>query len=107
MFRLTSTFYRQVILTIINFAARNKTGQLMLAALVVCSLYFAPAPAAGQDVRNPQSSVSNRERTELHVDPVTHALQFQISLGQYPGRAGANLPITLNYSSRLWNVKSL
>ena len=61
--------------------------------------------ATAQDVRNPQNAVDNRMRTDLRVDPVSHGLQFQIPLGQYPGRAGTSLPVTLYYSSKLWNIK--
>src|SRR6266849_6709362 len=61
--------------------------------------------AAAQDIRNPESAIDNRMRTDLRVDPVSHALQFQIPLGQYPGRGGTSLPITLYYSSKLWNIK--
>jgi RHS repeat-associated protein len=105
MFRLTSAFRRQCLLKLIAVAARNKAGKLMIATLAWCCLCLVPSPAVAQDERNPQSSVGNRERTDLRVDPVTHALQFQIPLGQYPGRAGTGIPVVLNYSSKLWNVK--
>jgi len=32
-------------------------------------------------------------------------MQLQIPLGQYPGRGQATLPVTLNYSSKVWNIK--
>jgi RHS repeat-associated protein len=44
-------------------------------------------------------------RSNLHVDPSTGALQLQVPLGEYRGRGEASLPITLNYSSKVWNIK--
>jgi RHS repeat-associated protein len=72
-------------------------------AFALCAL--APSARTAAQDRNPQSAIDSRMRTDLRVDPVSHALQFQISLGQYPGRAGASLPVTLNYSSKLWQIK--
>ncbi|HEX8163947.1 MAG TPA: RHS repeat-associated core domain-containing protein [Pyrinomonadaceae bacterium] len=83
----------------------GQTGKFVFIALAWCALFFTPPRAAAQDERNPQSSVGNRARTDLRIDPVSHALQFQIPLGQYSGRAGADTPVVLNYSSKLWNVK--
>jgi hypothetical protein len=81
-----------------------KTSRKGLLLLVVILLAMATS-ATAQDIKNPQSAIDNQMRTDLRVDPVTHALQFQIALGQYPGRGGASLPITLYYSSKLWNIK--
>src|SRR6266446_6351980 len=79
--------------------SRTRAISLLVIFLAVTSF------AAAQDIRNPQSAIDNRMRTDLRVDPVSHALQFQIPLGQYPGRGGRSLPITLYYSSKLWNIK--
>jgi hypothetical protein len=105
MSRLNSTFYRQGVLTLITFAARSNVGQLILASLVWCTLYFAPSPAAAQNIKNPQSAVDDRARSQAHVDPATLAMQLQIPLGVYSGRNGMSLPITLQYSSKVWRIK--
>jgi len=84
----------------------RRAGKITLSAFVLaCCVMLAPSLVQAQDVRNPQSAIENRARTDLRVDPISHALQFQIPLGQYAGRAGASLPITLNYSSKVWNIK--
>ena len=84
--------------------SRLSISRLLPSLLIVLTM---ASFAAAQDIRNPQSAIDNRMRTDLRVDPVSHALQFQIPLGQYAGRAGASLPITLYYSSKLWNIKYL
>src|SRR5205807_2152570 len=86
-------------------SSRHTAAAFRHSFAVALLLLLAVTDAAAQDVRNPQSAIDNRMRTDLRVDPVTHALQFQIPLGQYAGRAGVNLPITLYYSSKVWNVK--
>ena len=43
-------------------------------------------------------------RSNLHVDESTGAMQLQIPLGVYRGRGEASLPITLNYSLKLWTI---
>ncbi|HKU77549.1 MAG TPA: LamG-like jellyroll fold domain-containing protein [Pyrinomonadaceae bacterium] len=44
-------------------------------------------------------------RSSLRVDPATGAMQFKVPLGAIPGRGGANLPVELNYSSKVWTIK--
>lgn len=72
---------------------------------LVVTIMTMAAFAAAQDIRIPESGINNRMRTDLRVDPVSHALQFQIPLGDYPGRAGLNMPVTLYYSSKVWNLR--
>lgn len=62
------------------------------------------AQAQVPNVQNAQNTVDFKLRTEAHVDPVTLGLQIQIPLGNYPGRGGASLPITIYYSSKLWRM---
>lgn len=88
-----------------TFSAKRHLGKLALTALAWCLLYLAPSPAAAQDVKNPQSAVDDRARSQAHVDPATLAMQLQIPLGAYSGRDGMSLPITLQYSSKLWRIK--
>ncbi|HBB87171.1 MAG TPA: hypothetical protein DC047_06110 [Blastocatellia bacterium] len=70
-------------------------------------ILFLAASAVAQNNKNPQSSVDNTMRSSLHVDPSTGAMQLQIPLGVYRGRGEASLPISLNYSSKLWTIKYL
>ena len=68
------------------------------------ALIFVPATQA-QNIQNPQSAVDNLTRSNLKVDEATGAMQLQIPLGEYRGRGQASLPILLNYSSKVWNIK--
>jgi RHS repeat-associated protein len=43
-------------------------------------------------------------RSDLSVNPSTFGMEIQLPLGNYPGRAGASLPITLSYSSKVWRL---
>jgi len=83
---------------------------LRLSAAAYCSILFillTVVAASAQNIENPQSAVDNLMRSNLHVDEATGAMQMQIPLGAYPGRGEASLPITLSYSSKVWNTKYL
>jgi hypothetical protein len=45
-------------------------------------------------------------RGSLEVDPSTLGMSFSLPLGNYPGR-GQGLPVTLNYSSKVWRMDFL
>lgn len=85
--------------------------RLMVAALalwVFGLLCAAPCFAqASGTIHYPENGIDSRMRSDVQVDPLTHALQFQIPLGSYPGRGGASIPITLSYSSKVWLLKHL
>src|SRR6185369_7448187 len=49
--------------------------------------------------------VDNLLRSNVKVDPATGAMQLQIPLGEIRGRGEAVLPVVLNYSSKVWNIK--
>src|SRR5882672_3081149 len=82
------------------------TSHRSVAKLVILFLAMFVS-AAGQNIQNPQSAVDNLLRSNLHVDESTGAMQLQIPLGAYRGRGEASLPITLSYSSKVWNIKYL
>ena len=44
-------------------------------------------------------------RGAVKVNPSTRGVELQISLGNYRGRAGLDVPVTLSYTSKLWNVE--
>jgi len=81
-----------------------KFGNRLVVAGLLLFLTAFSADVFTQTIRNPESSIDLRQRGSLTVDPVTHALQFSISLGEYAGRGG-NLPIVLNYSSKVWSLR--
>jgi YD repeat-containing protein len=45
-------------------------------------------------------------RSDARVDPSTLGMSLSVPLGGAPGRAGASLPISLRYSSKLWRMET-
>ncbi|HEY3580657.1 MAG TPA: hypothetical protein VGK82_08935, partial [Pyrinomonadaceae bacterium] len=43
-------------------------------------------------------------RSDIRIDPTTHALGIQLPLMSYPQRGGASFPIALQYSSKVWRL---
>jgi RHS repeat-associated protein len=82
----------------------RKTGALLLA--VWCLLLGAMTTSA-QNVQYTNNTVDSSLRSDARVDPSTFGLGFQITLRNYPGRGGNNLPLTLYYSSKAWRIKHL
>src|SRR5712692_6330651 len=72
---------------------------------LMASLFAVVTMAQAQNIQNPQSAVDNLMRSSLRVDEASGAMQMQVPLGDYRGRGGASLPVTLHYSSRVWNIK--
>jgi YD repeat-containing protein len=85
----------------VNFSERRVLATLILAS---CVVLFLTTPAAAQNVQYNQKAADLGLRSGLTIDPSTHALQIQIPMGSYPGRAGMNLPVTLSYSSKVWRI---
>lgn len=85
---------------------RATTVALLTAAwsLVFCAATLQAQP---NNIAYPGNSIDSRLRTEATVDPTTGALQFEITLGNYAGRNGVSLPVTLHYSSKLWQLEHL
>ena len=62
------------------------------------------APALAQNIQYTRNATDPKLRGGLRVNPSTLALEFQIALGSYPGRAGLDVPVTISYSSKVWRV---
>ncbi len=60
---------------------------------------------SAQNVQYTNNRVDKTKRTSFRVDPSTLGLSIEIPIADFPGRAGAGLPIALNYSSKLWRMK--
>src|SRR5882724_9080687 len=60
-----------------------------------------PAP----NVQYTNKAIDLGLRGNLTVNPSTRALEIQIPLGGYAGRAGFNVPIAVNYSSKVHRIK--
>jgi RHS repeat-associated protein len=61
----------------------------------------------GQSSENNKNSKDKTARSSGTVNPTSLGLELSIPLGNTPGRAGNSLPITFNYSSKVWRVESL
>lgn len=60
-----------------------------------------------QNIRNTDHSPDSALKSNARVNPSTLAMELSIPLGGYPGRAGSGLPISLNYSSKVWEMKNI
>ena len=63
--------------------------------------------AFGQSTRNTDHSPDNLLKSNARVNPSTLAMEMSVPIGGYIGRAGHSLPITFNYSSKLWQFRTL
>lgn len=76
-------------------------------ALLVLFICLAALPVQAQvDVRYTEGNVDQSLRSSQTVDPTTLGMSFSVTLANYPGR-GISLPMTLNYSSKVWRVHYL
>ena len=77
---------------------------LVLSLSLFCAIIFCQSVAQAQNVKYTNQAVDLGLRSDLKVDPATRAVELQIPLGNYPGRAGHDIPVTLSYSSKVWNM---
>jgi RHS repeat-associated protein len=70
--------------------------------ITICCGISAQAQKEQQYTQNKSDQVL---RSDIRIDPSTHALGIQLPLTAYPQRGGANFPITLYYSSKLWRLE--
>lgn len=83
----------------------NRKTIFAIGVLILAQMAYLQT-ALTQTIRKTQNSTDSASRSNLTVDPITQALQLQIPLGSYPQRNG-NFPVTLNYSSKLWQVQPI
>jgi RHS repeat-associated protein len=72
-------------------------------ALIILACFVTVLPATAQTVQYTQGKADQALRSDLRVDPSTLGMSIQVPIGSYPGR-GPSLPISLNYSSKLWRI---
>jgi len=58
-----------------------------------------------QDIQYTKDSVDQNKRSSVIVDPSSLGLNLQIPIGGYAGRGDANLPVALQYSSKVWHLE--
>src|SRR5882724_7764699 len=75
-------------------------------SFIFCLIVFVSVLTANaQTMGNAQNNIDSRLRSSARVDPATQAMQLQVSLGSYPGRNGLSVPITVSYSSKVWQIQ--
>ena len=60
--------------------------------------------ALAQNVRNTEYKADQTLKSNARVNPSTLAMELSISVGGYPGRGEANLPVAFDYSSKVWRL---
>jgi RHS repeat-associated protein len=63
--------------------------------------------ALAQNFQHTEKTADSSLRSNLQVDPSTLGMTLQIPLGEYPGRNGNNISITLSYGSKLWRIETV
>src|ERR1700741_2759544 len=87
---------------------RNGFSRMMRYVVVVlfmCAVY--PLSICGQtpaNIANSSKAADLNLRSNLRVNPSTLAVEFDITLGNYPGRGGLSVPIPFHYPSKVWRV---
>jgi RHS repeat-associated protein len=66
---------------------------------IVCS--------AQQNSRNNDYKPDRALKSNARVNPMSRAMELSIPIGGYQGRAGNGLPLTFNYSSKVWQIDFL
>jgi RHS repeat-associated protein len=69
------------------------------------TLVFLAGTILSQNVQHTAGSPDRSLRGGSRVNPATLGVEIEIPLQSYAGRAGTNLPVSLFYSSKLWDMK--
>ena len=76
-----------------------------LAASLLVLVCFGISVQAQKEQQYTQNKSDQVLRSDIRIDPATHALGIQLPLMVYPQRAGATFPIALSYSSKVWRLE--
>jgi RHS repeat-associated protein len=60
-----------------------------------------------QNIRNTDYSPDKALKSNARVNPSTLAMEISIPLVGYPGRGGNSVPVTLDYSSKVWDFDNI
>ena len=77
---------------------------LVLFAFVAGHFNITPGQSWNPNIQFNKKSVDLGDRGNLRINPSTLALEMEIPLGSYSGRAGMGVPVTVSYSSKAWRV---
>lgn len=77
---------------------------ILALAIVAWGMIGGSSPSFAQGVEYTENKADQALRSSARIDPSTLGMSIAIPLASYPGRGGANLPVTLYYSSKLWRI---
>lgn len=101
--------YRESVNSLLTMYHRagDSRGLHVSIAVVLAMLWVAVlAPRTlAQNIQYDDKALDLGLRSDIRVDPRTRSLSFEIPLGSYPGRSGFDVPVTLSYTSKVWNVE--
>lgn len=104
-FRRSKLFNSLSRLSVGGRAGLHQSRALALLFAAAWCLCAGSPQASAQNVQYTSNLVDKTKRSSLRVDPTTLGLSVEIPIAEYPGRAGVGLPVTFNYSSKLWRMK--
>jgi hypothetical protein len=76
----------------------------LTAALLVTASCLQALAQTPPNIQYTKNGTDSKLRGELRVNPSTLALEFQLPIAAYPGRAGVNVPVTVSYASSVWRI---
>jgi len=87
---------------------RYSGHRLLAFALLACAMLFWPTLAPAQmNVQHTENKPDQALKGDFRIDPSTLGMGITIPLGSYPGRGGADMPLSLTYSSKVWRTDFL
>jgi RHS repeat-associated protein len=69
--------------------------------LLLCAVVVTLNVSGQKTTNKPDQNLKSMAR----VNPSTLAMEFSLPIFSYPGRGGNGLPLTLNYSSKVWTME--
>jgi RHS repeat-associated protein len=73
--------------------------------LVLLTILFLSIFGFGQNNHNTDRRADRFLKSNARVNPSTLAMEFSLPLSGYAGRGGNSLPINVNYSSKVWQIR--
>jgi RHS repeat-associated protein len=96
--RLNELFFRKT-------ASPLREGYLLI---FIAILFVAPGVTntfAQSGAKDTDASADRNLRSSARINPSTLAMELTIPLASYPGRAGNSVPVSITYSSKVWQMK--
>ena len=97
---------------IVNRKSKNRVN-LLFTNIFRVALMLAFSTVGLAENQSPQNSRINDYKPDkalksnARINPMSRAMELSIPIGGYQGRAGSGLPITFDYSSKVWQIDFL